>query len=239
VKPAAVCVLAVGPTGLPDHAFSSDAAAIVTRNLHRVARRRVVGKAGPVAWVVVALLAGGAVLALHERDVGLWLVAMGGGLATFVAMAGLVVSRATEETDRVVAEHALGGWAAVQAELARSRRHDRRFAIVGIPQRIWSRLAQSEETNAPGFHVADSVQSLVRRPDRAWVDGPIVHVLLTDCDRRQGRAFIERAGIAMPQLFDGDRVKLVVFPDDGVTLGALVARLHDGAPEPSPTTVRE
>jgi hypothetical protein len=202
------------------------------RDLRGSAWPRLAG--APLQWVVAVLLAAGVLLAILERDVGPWLVAMAGGIASLVAVAGLVVSRASEKSNRSVAEHVQGGWTALQSELARSRRHDRRFAIVGIPDDLW-RLpsAGSEDGGQMGFDVADAVQALVRRPDRAWVDGPMLHVLLTDCDRRQGLAFLERAGLAMPQVFADDRVNLVVFPDDGITLGALVARLRGAAPEPT------
>lgn len=208
------------------------------RDVHGSARRRFAASGAPIQWMIAALLAAGVLLGILERDAGPWLVAMAGGLASLVALAGLVVSRAGEKSDRSLAEHAQGGWAALQTELARSRRHDRRFAIVGIPDDVWwPPSAGSEETAQLGFDVADAVQALVRRPDRAWVDGPMLHVMLTDCDRRQGLAFLERAGLAMPQLFAHDRVNLVVFPDDGITLGALVARLRSAAPEPTRRTV--
>jgi hypothetical protein len=204
------------------------------------ARRRPARAGAPVQWVVAALLAAGVLLAILERDVGPWLVAMAGALLTFVALAGLVVSRATEKSNHSLAEHVQGGWAALQTELARSRRHDRRFAIVGIPADLWWPPSVGSEDSGPlGFHVAEAVQALVRRPDRAWVDGPMVHVLLTDCDRRQALAFLRRAGLAMPQLFPDDRVHLVVFPDDGITLGALVANLREGHQEPARQAVVE
>jgi hypothetical protein len=205
------------------------------REMRASARRRVADAGAPIQWLVTALLAAGVLLAVLERDVGPWLVAMAGALATFVALAGLVVSRAAEKDNRSVAQHVQhvqDGRAALQSELARSRRHDRQFAIVGIPDDLWWKPAVgSQDKDQLGVGVAESVQALMRRPDRAWVDGPMLHVLLTDCDRRRGLAFLERAGLAMPQLFMNDRVNLVVFPDDGITLGALVARLNGGTAE--------
>jgi hypothetical protein len=54
-----------------------------------------------------------------------------------------------------------------------------------------------------------------------------------ECDRGEGQAFLERARSTMPHLFSDERVRLVVFPDDGVTLGALLTSLRSqGAPEP-------
>ena len=200
------------------------------------ARRRGAIATGPFHWVVVALLAAGVLLAVLERDLGPWLVATAGALATFVALAGLVVSRATDRASRAVADHAAEGRLALQSELARSRRHDRQFAIVGVPESVWW-SSGSGDTTKLGIDVARSVQALVRRPDRAWLDGSMLHVLLTDCDRAEGLAFLERAAMAMPELFGRERATLVVFPDDGITLGALAARLHDGLPESAPRVV--
>jgi hypothetical protein len=240
VKSAAGRVLAAAVWGL-DHAIALPRESRdLMRELRGSARRRVTGASTPIRWVVTALLAAGVLLAVLERDVGPWLVAMAGALATFVALAGLVVSRAAEKGDRSVAQHVQDGRAALQSELARSRRHDRQFAIVGIPDDLWWLPAVASEDKAQlGVGVAESVQALVRRPDRAWVDGPMLHVLLTDCDRRRGLAFLERAGLAMPQLFMDDRVNLVVFPDDGITMGALVARLNGGPAGPLRKAVGE
>jgi hypothetical protein len=98
---------------------------------------------------------------------------------------------------------------------------------------VWSpSLAEPSTRTQLGVSVAEAVQALVRRPDRAWVDDAMLHLLLTDCDRTHGRAFLARARAAMPQVFADDRVSLVIFPDDGITLGALVAALRERAVDP-------
>lgn len=187
-------------------------------------------------WLLVLLVAaGGVVVALFH--VGLWLTFAAGALATFAIFALLRPGAGPASSSFV--RHAESGWGYLRTELARSRRHDRRFAVVGVPDEVWA--VESEEGDAKvdrGLDVAAAVQSLVRRPDRAWVDGSRLHILLTDCDRQKGLAFLARARGAMPQLFADDRVKLVVFPDDGITSGALLSGLDgDTMPvvEPEPT----
>jgi hypothetical protein len=210
------------------------------RDAQEPARRPVAGLGSPFLWVLLAVLAAGVLLAALQHDAGPWLVAMAAASATFVAVVGLVGARADDRAATPAELHRQGGWAALRTELARSRRHDRHFAIVGIPDGVWS-LASTDAATQPDFAaaVAESVQSLIRRPDVAWVDGPMLHVMLTDCDRSQGLAFLDRARAAMPQVFADDRVNLVVFPDDGITLGALVSQLHADGSEPSAEAVAE
>jgi hypothetical protein len=187
-----------------------------------------------VGWLLVLLVAsGGVVLAIFH--LGLWLVFAAGALATFAIVA--LLRPGADAASTSFARHAESGWGYLRTELARSRRHDRRFAVVGVPEEVWTPDDAATKVEH-GLDVAAAVQGLVRRPDRAWVDGARLHILLTDCDRPKGLAFLARARGAMPQLFADDRVKLVVFPDDGITSGALLSGLEaDEVPavEPEPT----
>ena len=182
-----------------------------------------------VGWLLVLLVGiGGVLLALNH--VSLWLVFAGGALTTG-AIVALVRPDARDATTGLVLQ-AETGWTYLRTELARSRRHDRRFAVVGIPDDVWSPPgATGAEKAELALQVAANVQDLIRRPDRAWMDNSRLHLLLTDCDRQEGLAFLARARAAMPQVFADERVKLVVFPDDGITSGALIAGL-DGTNVP-------
>jgi len=178
-----------------------------------------------IGWLLIGLVAFGALLAVLE--VGMWLSFAAGALAT-AALVGLLRSRGDAATSSFL-RHAESGWGYLRTELARSRRHARPFAVVGIPDDLWSPpTAAPAEKVEMGLDVAAAIQGLVRRPDRGWVDGSLLHILLTDCDRRQGLAFLKRARAAMPKLFADERVKLVVFPEDGITSGALLAGLVPG-----------
>lgn len=194
-----------------------------------------------IRWALAALLAFGALLIVFHQQAGPWLVALSGGLAVLVSIAAVGAARPAVGEAGSFVRHVEAGWTGLRTELARSRRHDRKFTLVGVPDRVWCAPAEPPVINAEAaLDVAQSVQSLVRRPDRAWADASMLHILLTDCDRDQGQAFLDRARIAMPQLFDDERVRLVVFPDDGITLGALVNGLADElakvAPEPVPAS---
>jgi hypothetical protein len=185
---------------------------------------------GPrLRWLVAAVLAAGVLLFVLQEAAGPWLIALSGGLAVLVSVAGLAAARSSETQARSSAGHVESGWTALRTELARSRRHDRKFALVGVPDRVWLPTEASGRNPDVPIDLARSVQAFIRRPDRAWADASMLHIMLTDCDRRQGHAFLERARRAMPQLFDDDAVRLVVFPDDGITLGALVTGLVGGA----------
>ena len=189
-----------------------------------------------LGWLLVVLLAAGGVL-LAVLEISAWL-ALAIGFLTAFAIVALLRPRTNVASTSLV-RNAESGWGYMRTELARSRRHDRRFVLVGIPNELWSpSTAASTEMGEVGLEAAGAVQRIIRRPDRAWVDGSLLHVLLTDCDRQKGLAFLARAKGVIPHLFGDDRVKLVVFPDDGITTGALLAGLEsDGveAAEPAPS----
>jgi hypothetical protein len=192
-------------------------------NMRETDRRPVGSFRTQAGWLLLLLVATAGV-ALAIFHLGLWLVFASGTLATFAVVALLRPHSAGSSTSLV--RHAESGWGYLRTELARSRRHDRRFALVGVPEGVWAAATDDDDDKVErGLDVAAAVQSLVRRPDRAWVDAARLHVLLTDCDRQRGLAFLERARAAMPQVFADDRVRLVVFPDDGITSGALLSSL--------------
>jgi hypothetical protein len=174
-------------------------------------------------WLLVLLVAAAGV-ALAIFHVGLWLVFASGTLAAF-AIVGILRPRSAP-TSTTLFHHAESGWSYLRTELARSRRHDRHFALVGVPEDVWADVTADDDGRIErGLDVAAAVQSLVRRPDRAWVDGGRLHILLTECDRQRGLSFLARARGAMPQVFADDRIRLVVFPEDGITSGALLSSL--------------
>jgi hypothetical protein len=159
-----------------------------------------------------------------------WVANVAAGAALALVLGTAVRPRRARRAGSVMRQ-VEAGWTALQTELARSRRHDRRFAIVGIPELAWTAAAAAPaERGFAAASAATTVQGLIRRPDRAWADGSMLYVLLTDCDADQAATFMQRARAAMPQLFTNAGVKLVVFPDDGITLGALLSGLR---PEPA------
>ena len=202
------------------------------RYLEEPSRARIPGAGLLLRWLPVALLAGFVVLvAIIWQEVTSWPLYVAVGALGAVTLAGALRGRSLADTSELTRQSE-AGWAALHGELARSRRHDRRFAIVAVPRSVWAPSPDADEAIDAGLRAATAVHSLLRRPDRAWTDGRTLHVLLTDCDRQQAWAFLQRARANMPQLFADERVRLAVFPDDGVTLGALLKGVRaDDAPQ--------
>jgi hypothetical protein len=196
------------------------------RHLGAPARSAIPGE-GSLRWLLVVLL-GGVILvaALDAIGTSSWVgyIAAGG----FGALAVTIATRERTGTEPMSRARQIElGWDALRTELARSRRHDRRFVLVGVPDSVWTPAdAGPSEMVQAGASASSAVQELVRRPDRAWADEAMLLVLLTDCDRAQGMAFLQRARATMPQVFGDERVRLVVFPDDGITLGGLMGTMR-------------
>lgn len=186
----------------------------------------------PLRWLPLVALAGVvSVAAFDSTGNSTWVAYIAAGALGALLLTGAFRLRSDGATSSLPRQME-SGWRALDLELARSRRHDRRFAIVSVPDRLWTPAGagESERVDAALSAVA-VVQGLLRRPDRAWADGSVLLVLLTDCDGVQAQAFLQRAASTMPHLFGAALVSLAVFPDDGVTLGALLASMRAGAGE--------
>jgi hypothetical protein len=111
----------------------------------------------------------------------------------------------------------------LQVELDRSRRFGHPFALVGI----WCRPKQERWTFLR--EVATALDTFVRRVDRVWIQGSGVYVLLPECDRTKLEATLERLRDPLSRLLGEDtrtEVSAAVFPDDGLTSGALISALR-------------
>ena len=120
------------------------------------------------------------------------------------------------------------GLDAFRAELDRARRHRRTFAL--------ARLALAHDagvvagaSGASGIDLAtlELVGSSLRITDHAWLEDGDVIVLLPESDRETAEALAERLHAAAPDRFTG-RPSFAVFPDDGLTSGALLDALERG-----------
>jgi hypothetical protein len=129
----------------------------------------------------------------------------------------------------------------LRLELDRSRRFGHPFALV----RIWCRPKQERWTFVREF--ATALDTFVRRVDRVWIQGSGVYVLLPECDRTKLEATLDRLRDPLSRLLGEDaraEVSAAVFPDDGLTSGALFSALSvnrdtmslrpRGAPERTP-----
>jgi hypothetical protein len=194
------------------------------RSLEDPARPRIAAAAGLIVrWSRLALLTGLVILAaMISQELFGWPAWVAAGVLGAVFMATVVRSGRPADSSFLIRQSE-AGWAALHAELARSRRHDRRFAVLRIPESVWATPGGSHDAvMEDGLRAAGAVHALLRRPDRAWIDGTDLNVLVTDCDRQQAWSFLRRARASLPQLFADERVQLAVFPEDGVTLGTLL-----------------
>lgn len=131
-----------------------------------------------------------------------WRVRMPGGIRSGVG-----------SSDYESSKEAQAGWKALEAEAARSRRNHRSFAVVAVPVER---------------QLIASIKSLLRTPDRAWIDGSVAYILLTECDSSQSGLFLRRLRSSMAGTLPLERASVAVFPEDAVTVGALLTRLRTG-----------
>jgi hypothetical protein len=111
----------------------------------------------------------------------------------------------------------------LQLELDRSRRFGHHFGLICISSRrgIESRWGSFRD-------LALGVRSLLRRVDRVWIDGTGVYLLLPECDRTMVEAFLERLREPLSRLLvenERSEISSAVFPEDGLTSGALISAL--------------
>ena len=110
----------------------------------------------------------------------------------------------------------------VGRELERSRRHERPLSIVRI------RLVDGGPIGAAGKYLAMSIASTLRTIDEVVCEGDSLYLVLSETGASEARACIRRLADFHQGVFAEADTRLAVFPDDGVTLAALTAKL-DGA----------
>jgi hypothetical protein len=117
---------------------------------------------------------------------------------------------------------AAAGWREFRRELARARRHDRPVTI--------ARLSVGDSSVAPG-RLSSGPQRSLRRADMAWVEDGELFLLLPDAGRGAAERAIGR--VAADLGLDRSVIRLAVFPEDGLTSGALLTFLA-GDPATTP-----
>ncbi len=111
-------------------------------------------------------------------------------------------------------------------EIERARRYERSLALLWLPK---SALASGVGPDPGGRRAAEELNGVVaslRSIDLMWVGRNGVHILLPEAGRTEAEACTQRL-LAFDSHLDGDAVRVAVFPDDGVTTGALFAQLAD------------
>lgn len=173
-----------------------------------------------------------------------------GGTGTLAPLAALLILIAFAS---IVASFGLASRAAdplrasgmdeFRRELDRARRHRRPFALIRLGLHP-ERTGGEPVAPASGWPIDGNngqirvIGELLRITDRAWHDGDGVMILQPETDRASAEAF---AGRLRSSVADGPatRISIAVFPDDGLTSGALIDSLNRaerGDPLPEPLT---
>lgn len=119
------------------------------------------------------------------------------------------------------------GWRDLARELRRSRRHAHPFALARLgPAGAAGQATTSREQRAVAVRrAALTLASHVREIDRVWADSESVFLLLPESDRAAAERLITRARQMVPEIRRLSADRIAVFPEDGVTTGALLDAL--------------
>ena len=182
-----------------------------------------------IAGVGLGLMAGQLGLGLTPGlDLSIAVLGMG-------ALIAMVVAGPTRSDDPAAATEEVG-WTEFRRELRRSRRGGRPLTLL--------RIAGGE---APTV-AADGSDDLVTRSrrlglhlrlvDRTWVDDGSIYVLLPESPRSAANVLIERIRERSPGQLP-EEVRIATFPEDGLTSGAIIAALFDGALDAVPIPIHQ
>jgi len=141
--------------------------------------------------------------------------------ASAVAGIAFVGSRRARRPMPPLEAEASAGWRDFRRELSRSRRHGYHMALVRLP-------GDATDPVAVGDRLA-RVRRGIRRIDAAWPTDDDVYLLLPQTDRAGVAGAISRVSGAADRF-----VSVAVFPEDGLTSGALIAAVGGSAPGPAP-----
>ncbi|MGH2604355.1 MAG: hypothetical protein ACRDQW_08420 [Haloechinothrix sp.] len=119
-------------------------------------------------------------------------------------------------------------WLPLLAELDRSRRYGRGFALIRIDAVIAlprAGLADRRRRRRDGS-LPERLRTRLRHSDHLWEERGRVYVLLPEADRAGATHALQRVRRVDPELLTATATQVAVFPDDGVTSGALLTSLQ-------------
>lgn len=157
----------------------------------------------------------------------------GGALVTLtipIALAVFVIGTLAtlRPAERGAAPENIIGWERFELEFERSRRYERPLALLRISLPARPRDRQRAD--------ALEVRKAVRMLDAVWTDRDCVVVLMPETNREALARAIGRILARLPGA-GLDAMRVALYPDDGITSGALVGRLDDPGAEPLPAEI--
>jgi hypothetical protein len=126
----------------------------------------------------------------------------------------------------------LSPWNVLHAELARSRRYRRTFALVQV-QVLSGATPHVRRRPHRRTRLVGVASGPLRTTDYAWSDGRRLLIMLPECGEAEARRLVERMEQELRHAVDVGTARIAVFPDHGVTSGALLTRINGGDSEPS------
>jgi hypothetical protein len=188
--------------------------------------------------LVVALIASlaGAGIGLEISRAGILLaptLAWWLGVIGIIALVLVLLTAPPGATEVAPATPAREGWAEFRRELRRSRRGVRPMTIVRLPGPADPAAAEVADLHGR----ARRLHRHLRLVDRTWVDEGSIYILLPESNRVAADTLLGRLRRLTPDLIDDD-VRVAVFPDDGLTSGALISAVHGASLSATPTPIR-
>lgn len=184
---------------------------------------------GVVACLIAGLLGVVVAAATGEPATG---VALAGGIILGVVGSIFVVPALRGAPAGVVGaavDDAATGWSEFHRELARARRFESPFALIRFSP---GEVPDEDTLNA----VRDELASGARRIDRLWVDGQDIIALLPASTEAATQAMLDRMRTTVPALATVEP-SVALFPEHGITSGALIAAVYGGDRNHVPTPI--
>jgi hypothetical protein len=191
-------------------------------------------RSGAIA-AVAAVAAGGI-----GHQAGIAGLGLGSGLGLLVGLLGLgallvLFLTAPVAPSGLTAGSDEAGWTEFRRELRRARRGGQPLTILRIV---------GDELPSDGPDGRSDLRTRARRlglhlrlVDRIWVDDASIFVLLPETSGSAADALIGRIRAASPGQLPV-HIRIATFPEHGLTSGALIAAVYDGAVESVPTPIR-
>jgi hypothetical protein len=184
----------------------------------------------PAITTVVAALVGlivGLLLGDPLPGVTFGLGVLLGGVASVVVVPAL---RAAPAGIKGAAIDDVGtGWVEFHRELARSRRFDRPFAILRFS------VGRSPDQGVL-VGLRNEIAAISRRIDRLWIDEDHILLLLPEATEAAAEAALARINVRVPAAVAVEP-GLAMYPEHGITSGALIAAVYGSGQEDVPTPI--
>jgi hypothetical protein len=126
-------------------------------------------------------------------------------------------------------DDAAAGWAEFHRELARARRFDGQFAIV-----CFSVDGPRDADALAG--VRNEIAASSRRIDRLWIDEDHILLLLPHATQAAAEVVLDRIRAQVPIALAVEP-GLAMFPEHGITSGALISAVYGNGQEDVPTPI--